>query len=787
MFQNYFKIGWRNLFRNKAYSFINIGGLSTGMAVAMLIGLWVYDELSFNKYNRNYETIAQVLQHQSISDGLVTYAALPLPVATELRNNHGNDFAHVAAAVMFEQFISHDDKVFTRLGSFAEPQFADIISIDMVRGVQNSLQDPSSILISESLAFVIFGLADPINKEIKVNNTFTQKITGVYKDLPKNSRFHDIKFIAPLSILVKNGYVNENWQNSSFGIYTQLHAHSDVNDVSKKIKNILFEKSGDASKPVLILSPMRDWHLYEFKNGIKTSGRLQFVWLFGIIGVFVLLLACINFMNLSTARSIKRAREVGIRKTMGSVRGQLIFQFFSESLLTVLLSFALSLVVVISVLPLFMELADKTMAIPWSSPNFWMIIGGFVFLTVLLAGSYPALYLSSFNPVKVLKGTFQAGRFASLPRKLLVVFQFTISVALITGTIIVFQQIEFAKNRPIGYNRDRLLTIPFNSPEIQSNYESFKTELLISNKIENISISSSATTYISSSANNLDWEGKDPNTQMEFGTILIDPAYGDVVEWEILEGRNFSADRASDSSGFIFNESAIKQMGLENPVGKSIKWHGRTWQVIGVVKDMVMRSPFEQSLPTVFLMDPKERSFSTIHIKLRATISSTEALKGIESSFKKYCPSAPFDYKYVDVAYGLKFASEERIGKLASVFSVLAIFISCLGLFGLASFIAEQRTKEIGIRKVVGASIFNLWGMLSKDFVVLVLISCAVATPIAYYFLGNWLMSYEYHTEISWWLFIATSGGALVITLLTVSYQAIKAAMMNPVRSLRSE
>ncbi len=706
----------------------------------MLIGLWIHDELSFNRYNRNYETVAQVLQHQSISDGFVTYAALPLPVATELRNNHGNDLNLVAATVIFGQFISHEDKVFTRLGSFAEPQFPEIISLTMISGVQNSIHDPSSILISESLANVIFGSEDPINKEVKLNNNFTQKVTGIYKDLPRNSRFHEVKFIAPLSILVKNGYVYENWQSSSFEVYARLNEHSALNEVSSKIKNILFEKSGDATKPALILNPMRDWHLYEFRNGVKIPGRLQFVWLFGIIGAFVLLLACINFMNLNTARSIRRAKEVGIRKTMGSVRRQLIYQFFSESLLIVFLSFAFSLLIVILVLPLFVELADKTMMIPWTNLYFWFIIGGFVFLTVLLAGSYPALYLSSFNPVKVLKGTFRVGRFASLPRKVLVVFQFTISVALIIGTIVVFQQIEFAKNRPIGYNRDRLLTIPFNNSEIQSNYESFKNELLSSNKIENISISSSTTTTISSSANNLDWEGKDPNTQMEFGTILVDPAYGDVVEWKIIAGRNFSADLASDSSGFIFNESAIKQMGLKDPVGKNVQWHGRTWNVIGVVKNMVMLSPFEQSMPTVFLMDPKERSFATIHIKLNAALSSTEALKGIEYCFKKYCPSAPFDYKYVDVAYGLKFASEERIGKLASVFSILAILISCLGLFGLASFVAEQRTKEIGIRKVVGASIFSLWRMLSKDFIVLVLISCGIATPIANYFLRNWLM-----------------------------------------------
>lgn len=693
----------------------------------------------------------------------------------------------MAAAVTFEQFIGHDDKVFTRLGSFAEPQFPEIISLTMVKGVQNSIADPTSILISESLADVVFGSEDPINKEVKINNLFTQKITGVYKDLPNNSRFSQVKFIAPLSILVRNGLVMENWASSSFEVYTQLNPHSDFAEVSIKIKNILFEKSGDAAKPVLFLNPMRKWHLYEFRNGVQIGGRLQFVWLFGTIGAFVLLLACINFMNLNTARSEKRAKEVGIRKTMGSVRTQLIYQFFTESFLIVFLSFIFSILLVIAVLPWFVELSDKQMTIPWSNTIFWLISIGFVLLTVLFSGSYPALYLSSFNPVKVLKGTFRAGRFASLPRKFLVVVQFTVSVTLIIGTIIIFQQIEFAKNRPVGYNRDRLLTIPFNNPEIRDHYESFKNELLNSGKIENISISSSSTTDISSSANNLDWEGKDPNTQMEFGTILIDPAYGDVIEWKIAAGRNFSTQFPTDSSGFIFNESAIKQMGLKDPIGKSIKWHGRNWHVIGFVKDMVMESPFDQSMPTVFLMDPKERNFSTINIKLKTDLSSNEALKNIESTFKKHCPSAPLDYKFADVAYAWKFAAEERIGKLASVFSILAIFISLLGLFGLASFIAEQRTKEIGIRKVVGASVFNIWQLLSKDFVVLVIISCFIAIPIAYYVLFDWLQNYQYHTEISWWIFVITGVGALMITLLTVSFQAVKAALLNPVKSLRSE
>src|SRR4030095_10352857 len=459
MIKNYFKIAWRNLVKSKGYSAINIGGLAVGMAVAMLIGLWVYDELSFNKNHSNYDRVAQILQHQHINNGIVTFAALPLPVAAELRNKYGSDFKHVAAVVTFEQFIAHEDKVFTKLGSFSEPSFPDILTLDMIKGTRNSISDPTSILISETLAKTIFGSDDPLNKQVKINNNFTQQVTGVYKNLPKNSRFHDVQFIAPISVMVKNGFISDNWQSSSFEIYTLLNEQSNKNDISSKIKNILYENSRDASKPELVLHPMSKWYLYEYKNGHLVAGRLQFVWLFGIIGAFVLILACINFMNLNTARSGKRAREVGIRKTLGSVRKQLIYQFFYESFLVVLISSLLAVLLVILTLTWFNGLADKQLSILLNDFYFWLISMVFILFTVLLSGSYPAIFLSSFNPIKVLKGTFRAGRLAAIPRKLLVVIQFTVSVILIIGTLLVFRQIQFAKNRPIGYSRDRLLTI----------------------------------------------------------------------------------------------------------------------------------------------------------------------------------------------------------------------------------------------------------------------------------------------------------------------------------------
>jgi ABC-type antimicrobial peptide transport system permease subunit len=786
MFKNYFKTAWRTTIKNKAHSFINITGLSVGMAVAIMIGLWIYDELSFEKNNKNYDHIVQVLENSNIGDGLSTGSSLPMPLSAELRNKYGSDFKKIASTLTYDQNIVYADKAFTKTGCFAEADFVDIITLNILKGTQASLKDRSSVLISKSLAKIIFGNTDPINKIIKLNSSYAQKVRGVYKDFPKNTRFSNVDFIAPIDVLFASSAATNNWLSSAFQIYALLNTNSVPVKVSSKIKNALYENSHDASKPALFLFPMRQWHLYEFRNGEIVTGRMQFVWLFGIIGMFVLLLACINFMNLSTAQSEKRAKEVGIRKTIGSLRKQLIFQFFSESLLMVALAFVLSLLMVQFALPFFNEIADKEMAIFWRDVFFWLISFAFIIITALIAGSYPALFLSSFKPIKVLKGTFIAGRLSAIPRKALVVVQFTVSVTLIIATIVVFEQIQFAKNRPIGYNRNSLITILYNTSEIQ-NYTSFRNELLNTGAVTSVSASSSPTTGIWSSADNLNWKGKDPNRQEMFGTILIDPDYANVVEWKMKEGRNFSKELKTDSSSFIFNEAAIRQMNLKNPVGEIVQWHGRNWTIIGVVKDMVMTSPFDPIAPAVFLMDDKERSFNVINIKINPVMPVSEALSKIETVFKKFASDTPFNYKFADEEYALKFAEEERIGKLATVFAALAIFISCLGLFGMASFVAEQRTKEIGIRKVLGASVANLCGMLSKEFIVLVTISCFIAIPIAYYLSLEWLQNYAYRTKVSVWIFVATAIGSLLITLLTVSFQAIKAAIANPVKSLRME
>ena len=794
MFKNYFKTAWRNLIKNKANSIINITGLSVGMTVTMLIGLWIYDELSFNKKFDNYYAIAQVMQHQTFNGDVGTQYSLPYLMGDELKKNYGGDFKYVSMSSWNNQHIvAFGEKRITRSGSYMEPQITEMLSLKMIEGTRAALNDYHGIILSSSTAKALFGNADAMNKRIIIDKKFDVKVTGVYEDLPYNSNFRDLTFIAPWQLYIDNNNWMEKttnpWRNNSFQTYVQIADNAGMQGISAKIKDVKLKNvypADAAFKPVIFLLPMSKWHLYsEFKNGVNVGGRIQFVWLFGMIGFFVLLLACINFMNLSTARSEKRAKEVGIRKAIGSLRSQLIRQFFAESLLVSVFAFILSLILVQLIIPSFNEVADKKISILWTNYFFWIFGIAFTLITGFIAASYPALYLSSFKPVKVLKGTFRVGRFASLPRKVLVVLQFTVSVILIIGTMVVFNQIQFAKNRPVGYSRDGLITTFMSTENIHNHLDAVSNELKNSGAVSEIAESSSATYYVDETDNGFTWEGKDPSVQGDFGVVYVSKDFGKTIGWQFKEGRDFSKDFPTDSSGIILNEAAVKFMGIQNPVGKTINWDGNLYHVIGVAKDMVMQSPYEPVFRTVFVTnnDPQQ----VIDIRINPSVSAHVALAKIETVFKKYNPAQPFDYHFADEEYAKKFGDEERIGRLASFFAILAIFISCLGLFGMASFMAEQRVKEIGIRKVLGASVFNLWRLLSKEFVILITISLLIAIPIAFYFMHNWLQNYQYRTEISWWIFAATGFGALFITLITVSFQAIKAAIANPVKSLRTE
>ncbi|MEO8470941.1 MAG: ABC transporter permease [Chryseolinea sp.] len=794
MFKNYFKISWRNLIRNRGYSSINIGGLALGMAISVLIGLWILDELTYNQYHKNYERIVQVMQHQTTDGVIGTSISMPIPLRAAMQEGYGSEFTHLSlASWVYEHVLSKGEQKITKTGGFVEPAFPEMMTLKMLAGSLTALKDQTSILIAESTAKALFGEGDPINQSLRMDNKLDVKVGGVYEDIPFNSQFNDMQFIAAWDLyLVSESWLKvakQQWYNNSFQIFAQLAPRADASSVSEKIKNLKMKNSPEvrAYKPEVFVYPMRDWHLRsEWKNGANTGGRIQMVWMFGTIGLFVLLLACINFMNLSTARSEKRAKEVGIRMAIGSVRSQLINQFLSESFLVVLLSFLICIGLVILALPAFNQLSGKKIILPFGTVEFWMISFVFIVVTTLLAGSYPALYLSSFHPVKILKGTFKSGRYTSVPRKVLVILQFTVSVSLVIGTVIIYEQIRFSKARPVGYDRSGLVMVQMSTPDFFGKYDVLRTDLKNTGFVDEMAEVSSPLWYVGSYSAGFSWEAKDPTSQQsDFGTIWVTQEYGKTTKWNVLEGRDFSSDFLSDSSAMILNEASVKFMGLVEPIGKTVKWGYRPYHVIGVVEDMVVESPYKPVKPLTYLLDINEVQW--IQMRLTPEKTTAEALVAIEGVFKKNVPSVPFEYSFVDDEYAQKFVAEERIGKLAYVFATLAIIISCLGLFGLASFVAEQRTKEIGIRKVLGATVFGLWRMLSRDFLLLIVISCLIAAPTSIYFLADWLEHYQYHIEVSWWIPVTAILGALFLTLFTVSFQVIRSAMMNPVNSLKSE
>ena len=794
MFRNYLKIGWRNLIKNKVYSGINVLGLTAGMAVAMLVGLWIWDELSFNKEFKNYEHIGQVMQNQTFNGEVQTWSGVPMPLGPELNKIDGSDFKYIVRSGWTgEHKVVSGQKKFKKSGNYMEPGVTEMLSLKMKKGSRAGLNEMNSILLSASTAKAIFGDTDPLGKVLTIDDKAVIKVTGVYEDISYNSSFADLGFIAPWDLFVKtqefDKILQNSWGASWFQTFVQTNDNIDINTVSKKIrdakKNTMSKEEAAKIKPEIFVHPMNKWHLYsEFKEGVAAGGRILYVWLFGIIGVFVLLLACINFMNLSTALSEKRAKEVGIRKAIGSLRQQLIYQFFTESLTITVFAFVCSLILVQLALPFFNNLTDKHIQILWTNPIFWLVSICFCVTTGLIAGSYPAFYLSSFKPVKVLKGVFRAGRNAAIPRKVLVVLQFTVSVILIIGTVVVFRQVQYTRNRPIGYNNNNLLTI--NSGKIYDHFQSFRNDLLQTGSVTEVAGSELEVTNTFITNSGFDWKGKDPSMQEEFVTLGITPEFGKTTGWQIVDGRDFSKEFVSDSSAIVLNEEAAKYLGFQHPVGETILWgKNERMHIIGVVKNMVTQNPYDPIKQTFFYL--RKGYLGTINIKINPAVSAKTALTAIEAVYKKYNAEDPFEYRFADEQYARKFNNEQRIGKLASLFTILAIFISCLGLFGLTAFVAEQRKKEIGVRKVLGASTYNLWEMISKDFALLVIIACVIAIPLAWYYSHNWLKQYNYRTTISVWIFVASGAGSLAITLITVSFQAIRAALANPVKSLRTE
>ncbi|MBN8855801.1 MAG: ABC transporter permease [Sphingobacteriales bacterium 50-39] len=797
MLKNILKTAWRNLFKTPVHSFINITGLSIGIAVALLTGLWIVDECSYEKYNEHYDKVARVMQTTTVNGEIGTGYAVPIPVAAVLRNNYGSYFRRVALSQWTrDHILSAGDKKFTEKGKFMEEEGPEILSLPMLEGTRAGLKDPASILIAASTARALFGNEPALNKTIRIDNTASVRVTGVYEDLPDNSTFDHLAFISSWELFKhvdpRVAEVETNWGWDAIEIYVQLADHTDLSQVNAAIKEMKMDRVKNMPdlavyKPVVFLHPMSRWHLFsEFKNGVSTGGRIQFVWLFGIIGLFVLLLACVNFMNLSTARSEKRAKEVGIRKAVGSSRAQLIGQFFGESSLAAAFAFVLALALVQMTLPLFNDITGKQIVLPWRAVWFWAASLSFTAVTGLVAGCYPALYLSSFRPVKVLKGVFRAGPWAAVPRKALVVLQFSVSVALIICTTIVYRQVQFVKDRPVGYDREGLISLQMNSSDWFGKQETLRNGLLNTGVVEEVAESSSPATGVWMSLSGVEWSGKDPNVQTEFGAISVTHGYGKTLGWHFSEGRDFSREYPTDSMGLVFNQAAIKFMGLKSPVGQTIAWDHRNYRILGVIDNVLMESPYESIRPAMYYLGG-EAEDNFVFIRLKPGLPVRESLNKIQTALRQYVPSAPFDYKFADEEYDRKFSDEVRMGRLSLVFTVLAIFISCMGLFGMASFMAEQRVKEIGIRKVLGATVFNLWRLLSADFILLVVLSILIAGPVAWYCMHNWLQRYAYHADISWWIFVAAAMGALLITLMTVSYQTLRAALANPVENLRTD
>ncbi len=800
MLKNYFKIAFRNLLKNKIYSIINISGLAIGMAVAIIIGLWIHDEVSWNDYFTNKSTVAQMIQSQTFNGKTGTGPAIPRPLEFELRENYADYFKHIVMSSWNNSvYLKVGDKSISRDGNFMQEEAPALLDLKMIKGDHASLKEVNSILLSETLAKDLFGDEDPIGKPVTVNYEGDLMVTGVYEDIPETTSFSDLQYIGNWEMMVQTyewmRNAKDQWGNNSFQLFVQVHDNATVKSVSEIIKDAKLKAAGEDIEqfnPQLMLLPMDDWHLRSnFEDGVQTGGRIENVWLFGIIGIFVLLLACINFINLSTARSEKRATEVGIRKSIGSKRSQLIIQFLSESFLIVVFAFALAIGIVLLFLNGFNTLASKSIVFPWSNIGFWSLALVFILFTALVSGSYPALYLSSFNPVSVLKGTFKAGRYSALPRKILVVLQFTFSVALIIGTMVVMNQIEFSKNRPVGYNKNGLIQLPVMSPEFEGKADIMRNQFLESGAITNMSTSSSPTTQVWSNRSGYTWEGKPEGFQEDLAFTTVSHEFAETMDVEIIAGRGFSREFATDSSAVILNETAVEYMGLKDPIGKLIRDSDTEnpsppLKIVGVIKDMIVRSPYEPVKQAMYVFDA-DNNVSFYNLRLNPEKSVAESLSLIETTFKNNFPSIPFDYQFVDEEYGRKFRAEERVASLAKVFTLLAIFISCLGLFGLASFVAEQRTKEIGVRKVLGASISQLWVLLSKDFITLVVIAILVASPLAYYIMGQWLQKFTYRTAVGWEVLAIACFGAIIITLITVSFQAVRAAAANPVKSLRTE
>ena len=786
MLRNYFKIAWRNLFRNKGFSATNLLGLTIGITCTILISLWVKDELTYDKFHTNYNSIYKIYANRDFNNQMFTDENMVLPLASTIKNSIPQIKEAVVTTHRQPHILQYGDIKLKKEGYTASDRFFQMFTWDFIAGnPTTALPDAYAIVLTESTAKALFADADPINKLVKVDNEYDAKVTAIVADPPGNST---LQFAFINTFNYDNEFLKRamtNWQNSSWDVFVQVNPGTDMKQLDRAITEIKYKNDADDKRiSTYFTFPMKKWRLQsEFKDGKNVGGMIEYVRLFGIIAVIILLIACVNFMNLSTARSERRAREVGVRKTLGSGKRQLILQFFSESIILAAIAFVLSVITVYLVLPSFNSLVDKNLTLDITQPLFWGAALVLVLFTGIISGSYPALYLSSFNPVKVLKGTFLAGRKSALPRHILVIGQFAISILLISATIIIYQQIQHIKNRDIGYDPNNLIMIPA-SQDTQKNFAVIKNELMQTGIISAVNRSFSPITSIWWKAPAPDWDGKPAGAELIVASMATDIDYTKTMGVKVTQGKDFTGTPA-DSSNMLINQAAVKAMQLKNPIGTQLRYGSNKYTVIGVTNDVVMESPFKPVDPMLVYFDPNNAN--AINIRLKDQVKPQQALKSIEPIFRKYDPAYPFDYKFVDEEFGRKFLTEELISKITNIFAGLAIFICCIGLAGLASFTIEKRVREIGIRKVMGATLQQLLMLISKDFLKLVLIAFVIATPLAWWFMNDWLEKYPYRINISIWLFIAVGLLILLLTLIVVSLNTMKAAISNPVKSLRTE
>ncbi|MFD0793947.1 ABC transporter permease [Mucilaginibacter litoreus] len=785
MIKNYVKIAWRNLVRNKGFALTNILGLTIGMVCTIFIFLWVKDELSFDKFHTDHDNIYQVMATRDFKNNIFTDPNMVLPLAKAIEG--GNPLIKRAVVT------THQESHIAQYGSIkvkkdlyqVSEQFFNIFSWKFLKGnPATAITDPKSIVITESAAKSFFGNADPINKVLKLDNSNNYKVSAVIADPPGNSTFK-FDFIIPFDYTnqdIKNR-MNE-WYNSSHSVFVQTVPNANMAAVDKYIDQVKHQHATNDKISTYYTFPMNKWHLYsEFKDGKNVGGMIEYVRLFTIIALIILLIACVNFMNLSTARSEKRAKEVGIRKTLGSDKKQLVTQFFFESVILALIAFVLAIVVVFVTMPLFNSLVNKNLHLHIFEPAFLLGALAIIVFTGIVAGSYPALYLSSFNPVKVLKGTFAAGKAAILPRRILVVGQFVMSILLISATIIVYQQIQHIKNKSIGYNPDNLIMIP-SSDNINKNYAAIKQDLFNSNMVSSVTRTSSPITEIWWKSPSPDYDGRPANADIIFSGLQTDVDFTKTMGTKVLMGRDF-INTPGDSSVMLLNKAAVDAMNLKHPIGMVMRYGPRKYTVAGVIDNIVMASPFDPVDPLMVYYSPN--GSSVVSVRLKNGVQPQKALSLLEGMVKKYDPQNLFEYQFVDQEFGKKFATEELISRITNIFAGLAIFICCIGLAGLASFTIEKRFREIGVRKVLGATVRQLLMLISTEFLKLVLIAFVIAVPITWYLMHNWLQKYTYHIGISIWLFGVVGALILFLTLVVVSLNTIRAALANPVKSLRVE